>query len=259
MSPPPLTVRLRDVVAFAGRYPVLAGVNLDVTEGEILALRGANGAGKTSLLRAMAGLLPLASGEASVLGLDPTADARVLRPLVGLLGHRNGLYDDLSAEDNVLFAARGARRSRSSRGAKSVTPGAGRDSVAASSAALEHLGITGRLRSLPVSRLSAGQRRRVALAALLARQPRLFLLDEPHAGLDDEHRGLLDGVLVEIASQGGTVVLASHDAGTASALAARVVGMAGGTVLGDFLDPTVDPWLGGSANDLAPIAADMRM
>ena len=94
---PALAARLRSAVALAGLYPLLAGVDLDVSTGQVLVVKGANGAGKTSLLRVLAGLLPLAAGEATVLGLEPTAQARDLRRQVGLLGHRNGLYDDLSA------------------------------------------------------------------------------------------------------------------------------------------------------------------
>jgi heme ABC exporter ATP-binding subunit CcmA len=210
----PFAVRLRSAVALAGRYPLLAGADLDVRVGEIVALEGPNGAGKTSLLRVIAGLLPLAAGEASVLGLDPTSDARALRRQVGLLGHRNALYEDLSAEENVRFAAGAAR----------PTKGAARE-------ALDRLGIRDRLASLPSGRLSAGQRRRVALAALLARRPALWLLDEPHAGLDVEHRELLDGLLKEVASLGGTVVLASHEVRAREALADRVATVSGGMVL----------------------------
>ncbi len=86
-----------------------------------------------------------------MLGLDPTVDARELRRHVGLLGHANGLYDDLTAEENVRFTVR-----------------AGRLPKAAVSDALARLGISDRLLSLPAGKLSAGQRRRVALAALLS-------------------------------------------------------------------------------------------
>jgi heme ABC exporter ATP-binding subunit CcmA len=211
---PAVAVRLRSAVALAGRYPLLAGVDLDVRSGEILALKGANGAGKTSLLRVIAGLLPLAAGEATVLGLDPTMDARALRRHVGLLGHRNGLYDDLSAEENVRFAARAGRQPK----------GSARE-------ALERLGIRDRLAGLPAGKLSAGQRRRVALAALLARRQMLWLLDEPHAGLDAEHRELLDGLLKEVANLGATVILASHEIRTTDVLADRLATMSGGMVL----------------------------
>ena len=213
-----LSARLRSVVALAGRYPVLAGADLDVRAGEVLVVRGPNGAGKTSLLRVMAGLLPLAAGEAEVLGLDPSADARSLRPLVGLLGHKNGLYDELTAEQNVRFVARAARRD-----------------LGAVPAALERLGFGHRLRETPASKLSAGQRRRLALACLLVKGPLLWLLDEPHAGLDAEHRELLDGLLREVAAGGSSVVLASHEHRATAMLADRVVNMAGGVVLDGVL------------------------
>jgi ABC-2 type transport system ATP-binding protein len=218
-----LAVRLRCAVALAGRYPLLAGADLDVATGEILVLKGANGAGKTSLLRVVAGLLPLSAGDATVLGLDPTCDARHLRQQVGLLGHANGLYDDLTAEENVRFAARAGRLP------KETVPDA-----------LERLGIRDRLVSLPAGRLSAGQRRRVALAALLARRPRLWLLDEPHAGLDAEHRELLDGLLKEVTAAGATVIAASHEERTSEVLAHRVVTMSGGTVLDGLLTGSAD-------------------
>jgi heme ABC exporter ATP-binding subunit CcmA len=213
-----LSVRLRSAVALAGRYPLLAGADLDVRPGEVVMVRGANGAGKTSLLRALAGLLPLAGGEATVLGLDPTGDARALRRRVGLLGHRNGLYEDLSAEANVRFAVRAARLP-----------------VSGVPAALDRLGLRGRLLELPVSRLSAGQRKRVALAVLVVRRPQLWLLDEPHAGLDAEHRDLLDTLLREAAAAGSTVLLASHEDRATTDLVDRVVTMSGGTVIDGLL------------------------
>ncbi len=228
-----LAVQLRYAVALAGRYPLLAGADLDVRVGEILVLKGANGAGKTSLLRAVAGLLPLSAGQATVLGLDPTSDTRTLRRQVGLLGHTNGLYDDLSAEENVRFAARAARLTKD-----------------AAPEALARLGIRDRLLSLPAGRLSAGQRRRVALAALLARRPQLWLLDEPHAGLDAEHRELLDGLLKEVTRAGATVIAASHEDRTSEVLADRVATMSGGTVLDGVL-PGPDE----SENALEPGAA----
>jgi energy-coupling factor transporter ATP-binding protein EcfA2 len=101
--------------------------------------------------------------------------------------------------------------------------------------ALERLGIRDRLLTLPARRLSAGQRRRVALAALLARHPQLWLLDEPHAGLDAEHRDLLDGVLKDVTASGATVIAASHEERTSNVLADRVVTMSGGMVIGGVL------------------------
>ncbi len=131
-----------------------------------------------------------------------------------MLGHGNGLYDDLTVEENVRFVARAARLPKSAAGD-----------------AMERLGVGDRLLSLPAGKLSAGQRRRVALATLLVRQPLLWLLDEPHAGLDPEHRELLDSLLKDVAKEGSTVVVASHEARTSDVLADRVATMSGGTVL----------------------------
>ena len=103
-------IRLRSAVALLGGFPVLAGVDLDVAEGEIVLLQGPNGAGKTSLLRACAGLIPIVSGTVDVLGHDLVADRRSVRRKIGLLGHSTSLYDDLTVEDNVNFAVRAAGR-----------------------------------------------------------------------------------------------------------------------------------------------------
>src|SRR3954465_13870836 len=155
-------LRLPKELPLLGRFPALSGVDLDVAAGEIVLLQGPNGAGKTSLLRARAGLLPLVDGVAEVLGHDLRVDRRSVRRSVGLLGHATFLYDDLSVIDNIRFAVKASRAD------------AGRVPEAMAALALD-----GRLRSVSVNRLSAGQRRRVAIAILLARAPELWLLDEP--------------------------------------------------------------------------------
>ena len=114
--------------------------------------------------------------------------------------------------DNVRFWGRAA----------GVAP----DDIAA---ALGACGLDGRLASLVVARLSAGQRRRTSLACLLARRPELWLLDEPHAGLDQEGRDLLDGLVHRAVASGATVLFASHELDRAEALADRVVTIVGGT------------------------------
>src|SRR5258706_11572043 len=173
----PSAVRFRAAVSLLGRYPALAGVDLDVGTGEVVLVQGPNGAGKTTLLRACAGLVTVASGEAEVLGHDLTRDRRAVRRRVGLLGHATFLYEDLTVADNVRFAVKAA---------------GGSASGAEIGAALARLDLDGRLRDVEVARLSAGQRRRVAVAALVARRPEVWLLDEPHAGLDANGRDLLD-------------------------------------------------------------------
>ena len=206
-------VRFRAAVCLLGRFPALAGVDLDVAPGEIVLVQGPNGAGKTTLLRACAGLVPVVDGSAEVLGVDLVADARAVRPLVGLLGHATGLYDDLTVADNVRFWARAAGAER-------------RDA----DAAMARLGVDGRLATVPVAKLSAGQRKRTALAVLVARRARLWLLDEPHAALDQAGRDLVDGLLRDAADAGATVLFASHELDRAADVATRQVVVAGGTV-----------------------------
>jgi heme ABC exporter ATP-binding subunit CcmA len=207
-------VHLRGVVTVLGRFPALAGIDLEVAAGEIVLLRGPNGAGKTTLLRLCAGLLPVARGEASVLGCDlaDRSQVRGLRRRVGLLGHATGLYDELTVADNVRFWGRAAG-----------APEADID------AAIAACGLDGRLADLLVARLSAGQRRRTSLACLLSRRPELWLLDEPHAGLDQDGRDLLDGLVRQAVASGATVLLSSHELERAEALADRVVTIVGGT------------------------------
>lgn len=209
-------VHLRAAVALAGRFPALSGVDLTVAPGEVVVIVGANGAGKTSLLRTCAGLLEVTSGEAHVLGSDLRDDPTAVRLRVGLLGHAAPLYDELTAAENVRFAVRAAGLS-----------------VGRAEAALDRLGLIGRLRRTPVGRLSAGQRRRVALASLVARGPELWLLDEPHAGLDAGARRLLSELVEEATAGGATVLLSSHEPDHAVPMADRVVTMSGGRMVGE--------------------------
>jgi heme ABC exporter ATP-binding subunit CcmA len=206
-------VVLRSAVCLLGRFPALAGVDLDVASGEVLHVRGPNGAGKTTLLRALAGLVAVVEGEAVVLGHDLRRDRKGVARSVGYLGHATGLYDDLTVADNVRFWTRAAHRP-----------------VADADAALTRLGLDGRLASVTVARLSAGQRRRTSLAVLVARAPKLWLLDEPHAGLDADGRDLLDALVREAVLLGGTVVLVSHELDRAASLAGRTVVLAGGRI-----------------------------
>ena len=206
-------IELNDVVAVLGQFPALAGANLQVSRGEIVLLQGPNGAGKTSILRVCAGLLPIERGSGCVLGIDLVTQREEVRSRVGLLGHSNGLYLDLTVEQNIRFWA-------------SMVNATEKEIVRAMSL----MRIDGRLSSVKTARLSAGQRRRCALASLIVRRAEIWLLDEPHAGLDAQGRDELDSVLRHAVSAGATIVLASHEMERASALATRVVTVDGGGV-----------------------------
>ncbi len=214
----PLVVRLRSAVCLLGRFPALAGVDLDVEAGDVVLLSGANGSGKTTLLRLLAGLHRLHAGTGEVLDHDLAVDRRGARRDIGLLGHETGCYDDLTVRENLRFAARAS----------------GSD-AAASDAALERVGLAAQAQ-VPHGRLSAGQRRRLALAVTLARDPRLLLLDEPHAGLDAGGRAILDEVVASAANEERTVILASHELDLTRALAGREVVLAGGVARDGVLE-----------------------
>ena len=213
VAPPPSAVSLRGAVALSGRFPLLAGVDLEVAVGETVLVEGPNGAGKTSLLRVCAGLIPLSSGRLSVLGLDPVRRRTAVRRRVGLLSHASHLYDDLTVEENVRFAVR-----------------ASGGEVVRIAPACARWGLTGRLARTSASKLSAGQRRRVALAVLTARWPEVWLLDEPHAGLDASARMLLDEAIAEASASQVTILIASHESGTVEGLVDRAVTVTGGRI-----------------------------
>jgi ABC-type multidrug transport system ATPase subunit len=153
----------------------------------------------------------LSSGEGEVLGHDLARDRRGARRNLALVGHAPPAYDDLTVAENLRFVARAA----------------GHDEAPAPVVA--RVGLE-RLVDVRAGRLSAGQRRRLAIALALARGPRLLLLDEPHAGLDDASRTALDAVITESAAAGCTVLLASHELARTRSLATREVVMANGRV-----------------------------
>ena len=206
-------IELDDVVATLGSFPALSGASLTIHEGDIALLRGPNGAGKTTLLRLCAGLVPVVRGTGRVLGFDLATDREHLRPHVGLLGHQNGLYGDLTVAENVRFWG--------------ATVGASDGEI---DAAMSRMDVDGRLATAPARTLSAGQRRRAALASLVARRARVWLLDEPHAGLDQASRDQLDRTLREAAGAGATILVASHELERAETLATAVVDVVAGRV-----------------------------
>ncbi len=202
-------------ISLIDQFPALAGLDLTIEAGEIVLIRGANGAGKSTLLRLCAGLAPLNGGAGRVLGYDLSNrdQRRRLRREVGLLAHETFLYDELTVEENLMFWARANRVDPSS-----VEP------------VLDRLALSGRLRNIKVARLSAGQRRRTSLAVMVCRRPRLWLLDEPHGGLDQAGRNFVDGLVNHAVGFGATVLIASHDIDRSSVLATRTITLAGGQV-----------------------------
>lgn len=176
-----------------GEQHVLRGVSFDLAAGHCLQVTGANGSGKTTLLRALCGLVPLETGTVRWRGVDLTRDSQALQAELSYLGHENGLKGELSAAENLWFAARLVRR---------PAPSAIR-------AALERTGVAESSETL-TRRLSAGQRRRVALARLLLVEASVWVLDEPTSNLDARGQALLSELLGAHLSAGGLAVVATH-------------------------------------------------
>ncbi|MFZ5730329.1 MAG: heme ABC exporter ATP-binding protein CcmA [Pseudomonadota bacterium] len=182
-------VSIQSLALSRGGRQLFSRLILNFDRGEAVALTGRNGAGKTSLLRAVAGLIAPDSGDIGFGGLDP-AEAR---EHMHLLGHLDGLKSGRTARDELSFWTRFA--------------GGTEDAAAAAAERLE----LARLLDLEVRRLSAGQKRRLALARLLAAPRPLWLLDEPLSPLDAEWRARFGEIMGEHLAGGGLILAAVHD------------------------------------------------
>jgi heme exporter protein A len=190
---PPAVVTTDLARLFAG-VPALAGVSLRIEAGRVVGLLGPNGAGKTTLLRILATAIRPSYGSAAVDGLDLGRHAELVRERVAYLSHATGLYDDLTARENLVFAAAMLR-----------TPDSGRRVEIA----LSDVGLADRAHDRTRD-LSAGMRKRLALGRILLGNASLVLLDEPHAALDPDGMALVDQLLLAWRQAGVTVLLASH-------------------------------------------------
>ena len=224
MAPGMSVLAIRDLEVRRGARPVVRGVSLDVTRGEILAVMGASGAGKTSVLRAVAGLDPIAGGSVAIDGLQlsagPLPRGEALRELhrrVGMVFQFHHLFEHLTVLHNVWLALVHVQRQplpEAERKARDL---------------LDHLGVGARADAVP-RELSGGEAQRVAIARALAVGPPLLLMDEPTASLDPARRGELAATLRQLASEGRTLVVATHDEEFARACAHRVLIMDEGRV-----------------------------
>lgn len=207
-------VEIQQLKKSYGLKPILRGIELGIAAGERVALLGANGAGKTTLLRILACLTKPSAGTVCIEGFDSVREAQQVRSLVGFVAHQPYLYEELTAEENLLFFARMYH----------VAQGRERARVL-----LQRVGLERRANER-VKTLSRGQVQRVSLARALLHRPRLLLLDEPDTGLDQEGTALIEAVLHEHSAQGGTTLFTTHQLERALLLADSVVMLANGRV-----------------------------
>lgn len=187
---------LDNVAVRRGEECLLVGLDLHLRPGQMLQVIGANGAGKTSLLAAVAGLLPCEQGRVLWAGEDIAVRREPYAAALTYVGHAPGLKAALSALENLefLLALRGLKRSR-----------------AQLQAALEEVGLAGEAYS-PLIRLSAGQKRRVALARLRLEDSLLWILDEPFTAIDRQGVAALEERMAGHAAAGGMVLFTTHHA-----------------------------------------------
>lgn len=207
---------------------VLRGVTLSVSRGEVVGLLGANGSGKSTLLRVVATLLRPNAGRVSVDGHDVLREPNAVRAQLGFLAHTPGIYDDLTARENLQFAA---------------------DMLGVSGSEIP--GILERVGLLHVANdrargFSAGMQRRLALGRLILRHPSVLLLDEPYANLDTAGVALMNSVIGDIIAAGGTALIALHELAPARAILDRTVTLVDGRVAAEAeaeaeADPDMHP------------------
>ena len=194
-----------------GERQLFAGLTFQVEAGGLLIITGPNGAGKTTLLRLLAGVTRPSAGSIRLLGEPFDAGRPALRARIGYVAHEPLLYPHLSGRENLEHFAR--LYGVSDRGRLE--------------ALIADWGLAGREHE-PVRAYSRGMRQRLALARALMPKPVLLLLDEPHAGLDDDGRLRLERMLAQHRQRGGAVIMTTHDPGQAERLNGRLAVLSGG-------------------------------
>ncbi|GGU26728.1 ABC transporter ATP-binding protein [Streptomyces lavendofoliae] len=198
--------------SYAGGFEAVTGITFSVSRGEVFALLGTNGAGKTSTVELLEGLARPSGGTVRVLGHDPYTERAAVRPRIGVMLQEGGFPADLTVAETVRMWA----------GCTSGARPAGE--------ALEMVGLGGRAR-VRVKQLSGGEKRRLDLALALLGDPEVLFLDEPSTGLDAEGRRDTWALVRRLREAGTTVLLTTHYLEEAEALADRLAIMHGGRIV----------------------------
>lgn len=218
---PDEVVRAEGVHKFFGAFEVLRGIRCSIKRGEVVVIIGPSGAGKSTFLRCINGLEPFQRGDIIVGGYrlrDPKTDIHRVRSEVGMVFQRFNLFSHRTALENVIEGPVYVRR----------TPR--QAAVDQGLALLRKVGLEARAHSYP-SRLSGGEQQRVAIARALAMNPRVMLFDEPTSSLDPELVGEVLGVMRQLAEEGMTMLVVTHQMAFAREVADRVIFMDGGVII----------------------------
>jgi ABC-2 type transport system ATP-binding protein len=205
-------IEVTGLVRRYGDFSAVRGISFEVRPGEVFALLGVNGAGKTSALEVLEGLAPPSEGTVRILGSDPQRDRSAVRRHLGVLLQQTGLPGDLTVRETVRTWAGTLTAPRP---------------VAE---ALEQVDLVGRA-DVRVRSLSGGERRRLDLALALLGRPRVVVLDEPTTGLDPESRRAVWGIVRGLVRDGAAVVLTTHHLEEAEELADRIAILQAGLVV----------------------------
>lgn len=219
---------LVDINVSYGVNPVLVDLSLNLSTSEVVRLRGANGSGKTTLYRAIAGLNRFDSGGVRIMGRRVERSRKELLPHVGLVSHDSYLYASLTIRENLELICRNLSA------ASQRLDGA-----------LDYFGIGSVLQRSKVAELSSGQSKRAQLAALLIKNPPLWLLDEPHSSLDVVGRELLDSLIMSASASGTTIVFTSHERDDFDIRFTRELILAKGSIASDLGTSDTSEGVGG--------------
>jgi polar amino acid transport system ATP-binding protein len=213
-------IHIEGVHKYFGKVHALQGVNLDVSRGEVVVIIGPSGSGKSTLLRCINRLEEFDAGKIIVddIPLDTAVNINAVRTEVGMVFQQFNLFPHLSVMDNLLLAQQIVRkRSRA-------------EAIAVAETLLKKVGIPEKADSFP-GQLSGGQQQRVAIARALAMNPKIMLFDEPTSALDPEMIQEVLDVMLQLAREGMTMVVVSHEMGFARAAADRAILMDGGQII----------------------------
>lgn len=203
-------VRVQGLVQRFGDRTVLNGIDLSVAPGELVAIMGSSGGGKTTLLRCISGLIKPTSGTVTVDGVNVCRDPEEARKHMGMVFQSAALFDYMDVQSNVLF---GIQRQLK------LSP---REQVVTAKQAIERVGLAGSETKMP-SELSGGMRKRVGIARALALSPRVMLYDEPTTGLDPITTYTIDGLMLQVCRDlGVTSLVVSHDVSSVFRVADRI-------------------------------------